>query len=291
MRQRYKGAMETTKKTAPEQPNSRLISRQAAEIGKPILLGSDGAIHAIERSLAREMPISITYNGAAHAVMMASPLDLEDFGVGFSLNERIIESATEITAIVDDETDAGLLLHMEIPPHRLAALEERRRSLVGSSSCGLCGVTNLEEAVRRYPPIATAPALSTRALFAATEALHNHQPLNRDTGAVHGAAFANWDGAIMAVREDVGRHNAFDKLIGHMARQDIRPESGFAILTSRCSIELVQKALAARIPALVAISAPTGLAVDLAREHRLTLVALARADNVLCFNDPYGLFA
>ncbi|MDA0656833.1 MAG: formate dehydrogenase accessory sulfurtransferase FdhD [Proteobacteria bacterium] len=291
MRWRYKDAMEATKKTTPEQPASRLISPQAAEISEPILLDADGANHAIERSLAREMPISITYNGAAHAVMMASPQNLEDFGVGFSLSERIVDSAAEISAIVDDETGAGLLLHMEIPPHRLDALKDRRRSLVGSSSCGLCGVTNLEDAVRRYAPIATPPALSTRALFAAMEALPNHQPLNRETGAVHGAAFANSDGAIMAVREDVGRHNAFDKLIGHMARQDIRPESGFAILTSRCSIELVQKALAARIPALVAISAPTGLAVALAREHRLTLIALAREDNMLCFNDPYGLFA
>jgi FdhD protein len=257
----------------------------------PIRLGADQSRQIIERPLATERPISITYNGKGHAVMMVSPTHLEDFAVGFSLSEGIVESAAEITAILDDEIENGLLLHMEIPPHRLAAMSERKRSLVGQSGCGLCGVTDLHDAVRTYPPIDAAPPISTTAIFASLRALPEQQALNQETGAVHAAAFADKDGAIIAIREDVGRHNAFDKLIGHLARAGINPADGFAVLTSRCSIELVQKALAFRIPALVTISAPTDLAVNIASNHSLTLVARAREDGVLCFNDPFGVFA
>ena len=243
------------------------------------------------RRLAAERPVSITYNGEAYAVMLASPADLKDFAVGFSLSEGIVASAAEITALLDDETDAGLLLHMEIPPERMDALQARPRTLPGQTACGLCGVTELQAASRHFPPIETAPLISADAIFAALTALPARQTLNDATGAVHAAAFADGEGNLIAVREDVGRHNAFDKLIGHLARAGHHPASGWALLTSRCSIELVHKAMAVRLPALAAISAPTGLAVDFAETHALTLVALARPDGMLAFNDPFGCFA
>jgi FdhD protein len=250
-----------------------------------------GARCETERAVAGERAVSITYNGEPHAVMMASPGDLQDFAIGFSLGEGIVANAGEIAAIVDDETDAGILLHMEIPPERFEALKTRRRHLVGQTACGLCGVAELTDAARRYDPITEAPRLTAEGLFAALAALPHRQTLNRATGAVHAAVSATADGQIRAVREDVGRHNAFDKLIGHMARTGIDPAEGFALLTSRCSVELVQKALAFRFRALVTVSAPTDLAITLAGDHDLTLVALARADGVLCFNDPFGIFA
>ncbi|MFL2687099.1 MAG: formate dehydrogenase accessory sulfurtransferase FdhD [Alphaproteobacteria bacterium] len=257
----------------------------------PICLSPDHLYRPTNRPLAAERPVSITYNGESYAVMMVSPQDLEDFAVGFSISEGIVESKNEIVAILDDEIDDGLLLHLEIIPDRLAALSERKRSLIGQTGCGLCGVTDLHEAVRTYTPIESAPHLSINSIFTSLQALPNQQILNQATGAVHAAAFADNKGTICAIREDVGRHNAFDKLIGDLARTGIDPASGFAVLTSRCSIELVQKALAFRIPALITISAPTDLAVDVATDHSLTLVALAREDGVICFNDPFGIFA
>ena len=257
----------------------------------PICLSPDHLYRPTNRLLAEERPVSITYNGETHVVMMVSPQDLEDFAIGFSISEGIVDSKSEIVDILEDQIEEGLLLHLEIPPDRLAALSERKRSLIGQTSCGLCGVNNLHEAVRAYAPIESAPHLSTAAIFASLRALPNKQTLNQATGAVHAAAFADDEGTILAIREDVGRHNAFDKLIGSLARTGIDPTKGFAVLTSRCSIELVQKALAFRIPALVTISAPTALAVEVATNHSLTLVALARKDGVLCFNDPFGVFA
>ncbi|HAA92447.1 MAG TPA: formate dehydrogenase accessory sulfurtransferase FdhD [Rhodospirillaceae bacterium] len=223
--------------------------------------------------------------------MLASPADLEDFAVGFSLSEGIVANPEEIIALVDDETDDGLLLHMEIPPERMEALETRPRTLPGQSGCGLCGISELEAAARLYPAIETEPAISPDAIFAALDALPAEQKYNQATGAVHAAAFADRAGEILAVREDIGRHNALDKLVGYLRTGDFDPTSGWALLTSRCSIELTQKVMAARIPALVTISAPTGLAVEFAEAHALTLIALARSDGLLVFNDPFGKFA
>jgi FdhD protein len=167
-------------------------------------------------------------------------------------------------------------------------LAERRRALPGQSGCGICGISTIEEALPQLPLLSSAPRLSREAVFAALNGLPELQVLNRATGAVHAAAFCRSDGTISAVREDVGRHNAFDKLIGHLARGHQDLSAGFALLTSRCSYELVQKAVLAGIAALVTVSAPTELAVEIARASKLTLIALARRDSFLAFNDPFN---
>lgn len=254
----------------------------------------DGSREAGHRVVAAETPVSLTYNGVAHAVMMATPLDIEDFVTGFSLTEEIVADAGEIEAVtvraLDTAHGAGLVADARIPADRLTVLLSRRRSTVGQTGCGLCGITELAQAVRGYPAIAAAPPLNAAAVFAAFDALPGRQELNRATGAAHAAAFADGTGRLVAVREDVGRHNALDKLVGHLARTGLDPASGFVAMTSRLSFELVQKCLARGIPALAGVSAPTALAVDIAMSHRLTLVGLARRDGFQVFADPFGRF-
>ncbi|RMD89000.1 MAG: formate dehydrogenase accessory sulfurtransferase FdhD [Alphaproteobacteria bacterium] len=249
-----------------------------------------GSRDTIARAVANEVPVALSYNGIAHVVMMLTPADYEDFAVGFSLSEGIVDGPEEVEAVEVRTGEAGMLVDLSIPRSRFEALIRRRRNLVGQSNCGVCGLEELEEAVRTLPPLDTAPQLTRGAIDRALDELPRHQPLNAETGAVHAAAFCDPSGRILAVREDIGRHNAFDKLIGALARGPFDAGEGFALLTSRCSFELVEKAVMARIPALVTVSAPTGLAIELARRARLTLVALARADSMLCFHDPHGLF-
>jgi FdhD protein len=242
------------------------------------------------RQLANEVPVALEFNGEGYAVMMLTPSDLEDFAVGFALSERIIVRASEIARIDIREGTRGIGVDVRLEKEHSARLAERRRSLPGQSGCGICGLTSIEEALPQLAKVSAPPPVSTAALFGALQALPARQTLNAATGAVHAASFCSANGEIMAVREDVGRHNAFDKITGHLARAGIDPTKGFALLTSRCSYELVQKAVLARIPMLVTISAPTELAVSIAKEADLTLVALARGDSVLVFNDPFFVF-
>lgn len=241
------------------------------------------------RVLANEVPIALEFDGQPYAVMMLTPADLEDFAVGFALSERIIAKADEIARIDIRYGSRGVGMDVRLEKEHSARLAERRRSLAGQSGCGICGLTTIEEALPELKPLTGAPAVSEAALFRALAALPARQVLNRQTGATHAASFCRPDGEILVVREDVGRHNAFDKLIGHLARQAIDPASGFALLTSRCSYELVQKAVLARIPLLATISAPTELAVSMAKDANLTLIALARSDSALIFNNPFGV--
>jgi FdhD protein len=243
------------------------------------------------RMLANEAPIALEFDGTPYAVMMATPADLEDFAVGFAFAERIIANPSDIARIDVRYGSRGIGIDVRLEKEHSQRLIERRRAIPGQSGCGICGLTTIEEALPELPPLTAAPKVTPKALFAALDALPARQTLNKATGAVHAAAFCRPDGTPLVVREDVGRHNAFDKVIGHLMREGIDPSSGFALLTSRCSYELVQKAVLARIPLLVAISAPTELAVSIAREAKLTLVALARRDAVLLFNDPYGALA
>ena len=262
----------------------------ADRLAQALTIGRDGRVTPAERRLAAEVPVSITYNGIAHAVMMASPLDLEDFVTGFTLTEEIVAGPDEIEDIQIRPLDTGVLAQALIPQERSRRLIENRRNLVGQTGCGLCGIVELDAALRGYTPLPGAPAVTAQALFSALDALYGRQPLNRATGAAHAAAFCAADGAIAALREDVGRHNALDKLIGHLARAGLPKAEGFAVMTSRISFELVQKCLAARIPLLAGISAPTALAARLAHDYRLTLIGLARADSIQVFCDPFGLF-
>src|SRR4051812_22933560 len=241
------------------------------------------------RVLANEVPVALEFDGQPYAVMMLTPADLEDFAVGFALSERIVGQANEIARMDIRYGSRGIGMDVRLEKEHSARLAERRRALAGQSGCGICGLTTIEEALPELQPLPAAPAVSETALFRALAALPARQALNRQTGAVHAAAFCSPDGEILMVREDVGRHNAFDKVIGSLARQAIDPASGFALLTSRCSYELVQKAVLARIPVLATISAPTELAVTMAKDAKLTLIALARSDSVLIFNNPFGV--
>jgi FdhD protein len=247
------------------------------------------------RTLANEVPVALEFDGAPYAVMMLTPADLDDFAVGFALSERIIARADEIARIDVRYGSLGIGVDVRLEKEysqRLAKrLSERSRAMPGQSGCGLCGLTTIGEALPSLEALTAAPKLKTSALFTALAALPDRQVLNRQTGAVHAASYCDLDGQVLTVREDVGRHNAFDKVIGHLAREAIDPALGFALLTSRCSYELVQKAVLSRISILVTISAPTELAVTIARGANLTLVALARRDSVLLFNDPFNAFS
>ena len=241
------------------------------------------------RVLANEVPVAMEFDGTPYAVMMLTPADLEDFAVGFALAERIVSRHGDIARIDVRHGSRGIGVDVRLEKEHSQRLIERRRAIPGQSGCGICGLTTIEEALPDLPSIGACPPVAPKAIFAALQALPAHQRLNKETGAVHAAAFCKPDGSILAVREDVGRHNAFDKTVGHLLRQGIDPAGGFALLTSRCSFELVQKAVLARIPMLVTISAPTELAVSLARSANLTLVALARGDSVLLFNNPFNI--
>ena len=247
-----------------------------------------GEAAAASRVLANEVPVAMEFDGTPYAVMMLTPADFEDFAVGFALAERIVSSPSDIARIDVRFGERGIGVDVRLEKEHSQRLIERRRAIPGASGCGICGLTTIEEALPELPPLESCPRVAPAAIFAALEKLPQHQKLNSETGAVHAAAFCRTDGEIVALREDVGRHNAFDKVIGHPPRHGIDPAGGFALLTSRCSFELVQKAVIARIPLLATISAPTELAVKLAQDSRLTLVALARRDSVLLFNDPFG---
>jgi FdhD protein len=268
------------------------VSTATIEHRMPLRIASDDAPdRAMERDIAGEVPFSLAFNGLAHAVMMVTPTELEDFVYGFSLTQEIVGRADEIEGIEIVKLPVGYLAQVTIPQERFQTVTERRRNLVGQTGCGICGLVELDQAVHALKAIDEAPRISRPAVFRALSASRDMQELNRATGAMHAAFFVSPEGEPLLVREDVGRHNALDKLIGRMAREKIDAREGFLLLTSRCSYELVEKAVIARAPALVTISAPTSLAVARAEAARLTLISLARPDSALVFNDPFGVFA
>lgn len=236
---------------------------------------------ALDRKVAQEAPVAIEVNGLGYAVLMATPLDLEDLIHGFLHAERLIGSAQDVLDSDCYPLETGIIARVTVVPEAAERLGQRVRHRTSDGSCGLCGVENLEQAMRALPRIEARSAASDEAIFRALAALPAHQPLNRSTGGVHAAALCDADGAIRLAREDVGRHNAFDKLIGAMMRGGLRWDGGFALLSSRCSYELVEKAVLSQCPMLVTISAPTSLALARAREAGLDLRVLARPDSVL----------
>ena len=241
----------------------------------------DGSAEPIARSVPLERPIALEFNGIGYAVMMATPCDLEDFAVGFALSERLVAHCDEIIEVDCHTTPQGEIVRVTLSAERAPELFERVRHRTSDSSCGLCGIENLEQALRPLPPVPAQPPIAADAIFRALDALRDHQPLNRETGAAHAAARCSAAGDILDVREDVGRHNAFDKLIGAMARAGAGWDDGFALLSSRCSYELVEKAALSGCSTLVTISAATDLAIARAKECGLTLVVLARPDAIL----------
>lgn len=226
-------------------------------------------------NLVSEVPVALVYNGISHAVMMTTPIALEDFALGFSITEGIIEAAHELTDIEVIEVAQGVEIRMTIFERRLAGLKERRRNMTGRTGCGLCGTESLDVAIRPLAPLVSAARFQPQQILDLLPALDQAQDLRRATRACHGAAWVNAQGQILA-REDVGRHNALDKVIGAGAKAKWRGEDSMAVVSSRCSVEMVQKTVAAGIPLLAAVAAPTALAVKLADQWGLTLVTTLR---------------
>ena len=246
-------------------------------------IAADGTATAQVRAVAGEQPMAIEVNGIGYAVMMATPADLEDFATGFALAERIVDRAADLIDLDLVPVDGGTVARLTIPTARAATIAATR-TRVTDSACGLCGIDNIDRVHRPLPRVPAATA-EPAAIFRALAAMREHQPLNNATGAAHGAMACAPDGMIRLAREDVGRHNAFDKLVGAMARRGLGWDGGFALLTSRCSYELVEKAALSGCAMLVTVSAATDLALARARQAGLTLVSLARDDAVL-FSDP-----
>ncbi|MGL6215376.1 formate dehydrogenase accessory sulfurtransferase FdhD [Billgrantia desiderata] len=251
----------------------------------PVDVRRAGSAERLEDSIAVETPVALVYNGISHAVMMATPDDLDDFALGFSLTEGILHTPDELYAIEVRQEDGGIAVHLEIATQRFMELKQRRRSMAGRTGCGLCGTESLEQAIRPVAAV-TAPVVSDGAIQQALEALKWHQPLQRETGATHGAAWCDLGGQIQLAREDVGRHNALDKLIGAMLSRRIPVEDGFALVSSRASYEMVQKCASAGIGCLVAVSAPTSLAIEQARQAGLLLVGFARTGRHVIYHQP-----
>jgi FdhD protein len=244
---------------------------------------------ACDDSVAEEIPVALEYNGISHAVMLASPDDLEDFALGFSLSEGILKSRSELYDCEVVPTCDGLQVQMRIAAERFAALKDKRRSMTGRTGCGLCGAETLAQAIRRPQPTVGTARFSAQRIHAGMEIMKQRQLLQRQTGATHAAAWMHADGSIALVREDVGRHNALDKLIGAMSTRQMDFTTGAALITSRASYEMVQKAATLGIGLLAAISAPTSLAVQLAEASNVTLVGFVRSNSHVVYARPQRL--
>ncbi len=238
------------------------------------------------RGVPEETPVALTFNGTTYAVMMATPADLTDFAVGFSLAEGVIAGPADIESLAVVTHATGIELQMWLAPERATALGERRRSLAGPTGCGLCGVESLSGVLPPIPRVDGGIAISPQTVFAALSSLASVQPLFQETRAVHAAGFFMPGKGFLSVREDVGRHNALDKLVGDLACRNIAGGIGLVALTGRISIEMVQKTAALGASVIVAISAPTALAIRAAEAAGITLIAIAREDGFEVFTHP-----
>jgi FdhD protein len=264
------------------------IDRGARRFRFSVLEPDGGSTNDVERDVIIEAPIAIEVNGIGYAVMMATPIDLEDFAVGFSLSEQLITHAQQIISIDAHQAELGWILRIQLDAENAEKVFARARQRVSESSCGLCGMENLEEVMRPLPRIKADIVVTNKAIFSALSQLRSRQLLNTATGSAHAAAFFAPDGSLLMTREDVGRHNALDKLIGALARAEQDISAGFILLTARCSLELAQKAILANCPMLVTISAATDLALDVAQKSGLRLISLARPDAALSAKHQTG---
>jgi FdhD protein len=246
----------------------------------------DGSASEGARTIPEETALALTYNGGTYAVMMGTPRDLADFAVGFSLSEGIIQSPADVDSLDIVELDDGIELRMWLKQSKADRLNERRRHIAGPTGCGICGIDSIAEAVRPAAIVGQGRSFSPQQIMSAMQAVPSLQKLNMETRAVHAAAFWTPARGIVALREDVGRHNALDKLAGALAQDGVSTGEGMVLLTSRVSVELVQKTAAIGAPLMVAVSAPTALAVRMADAAGITLVAIARTDGFEVFTHP-----
>jgi FdhD protein len=233
--------------------------------------------------------VALEYNGISQAVMLATPLDLEDFALGFSLSEGILATADELFDVEEQACEQGITLRLRVAGSAFARLKDHRRSMAGRTGCGLCGTETLAQVVRELPPLpapANGPVLQRQAIARAMAQFRGLQTLQQATGAVHAAAWCSAAGHVEFLREDVGRHNALDKLVGALVRAGVGAGTGFIAVTSRASFEMVHKTVAAGVPLLAAVSAPTSLAVQTAERAGLTLVGFAREQDLVVYSQP-----
>lgn len=251
----------------------------------PVQRWRDGALTKTTDQLAEEVPVALVYNGVSHVVMLATPQDLEDFALGFSLTEGVLQEKSELYGVEVQQQENGIELHLDIASERFALLKERRRNMVGRTGCGLCGAESLAQ-VFHLPEAGVqhvAPSkIRMQSIFKAHDNIQSLQTLQQLTGATHACAWANADGEIQYVREDVGRHNALDKLLGVLLKQAVK--DGFILTSSRASYEMVQKVAMAGFDVLAAISAPTGLAVRIAEEYGITLLGFVRDQQYVAYS-------
>jgi FdhD protein len=240
-------------------------------------------------SVAAEVPVALSYNSIPHVVMLSTPRDLEDLGVGFTVSEALVGDFSEVRDVVLDSSSGAHELRISVEGSRLGALLERRRNLTGRTGCGVCGAETVEDAIRRPPPVPPGGEAPREGVVAALRGLRGLQPLGALAGSLHAAAWVSWEGDVQLVREDVGRHNALDKLIGAKLRRAEDFGDGYVLVTSRASYEMVQKTATLGVRMLVAVSAPTALGVELARDCGVTLVGFAREEQQVVYSHPHRL--
>ena len=249
-----------------------------------------GAFDNIEDWVAEEVAVALEYNGVAHAVMMCSPQHLEDFALGFSVSECIVERSDEVYDIQIRVLSEGIQIAITIPQARFWVLKSHRRAMAGRTGCGLCGKESLAQLANPLAPVPDGPVIAASAVQHALTRLNTQQPLFNQTGSVHAAAWCDTEGNLITVREDVGRHNALDKLIGNCLNLGLNLHAGILIMTSRASYEIIQKAAACGISLIVAMSGPTGLAVRLAEDLGVTLIGFARNQRLSVYSHPKRIF-
>ena len=252
----------------------------------PVLRWRESHLRELDDWVSEEVPVALEFNGISHAVMLATPCDLEDFALGFGISEGIFASAADLYGCEVAQSNLCITVRMEVSSRSFNTLKHRRRTLAGRTGCGVCGVESLAQVCRAVPTILSERHFQGQAIVRAMRSMRAQQNLNKLTGSMHAAAWCNADGEAVLLREDVGRHNALDKLIGALTRASLAAEEGFIAVTSRASIEMVQKAATAGVPLMAAISAPTQLAVTTAQLAGMTLAGLVRQDDLVLYAHP-----
>jgi len=273
--------------SAPAEAKGQSAAAVSAEL--PVQRWTRGTLVSATDLIAEEKPVALVYHDVPHVVMLATPADLEDYAFGFTLSEGLVERADEIRGVEVVQSEASADVKISVAWERFTQLLQRRRNLAGRTGCGLCGAETAEDAIRECPAVPPGVTITAAELHGAMAQLSGRQPINARTGSVHAAAWVVPGEGIKVVREDVGRHNALDKTIGALARAKTDFATGYMLITSRASYEMVQKCATMGVALLVALSAPTAFAVRLAQRAGLTLVAFARADQHVVYAHPHRI--